>query len=69
MDIASFAQGDHPFGIGPHRFCLRQSRLDSIVLDEAANLIRQQEIPMLGFAAQFDRLLLVTHKFLELESD
>jgi hypothetical protein len=63
MQIPSLAQGNHPFSKRPNRLGFRQGRLDSAVLDKAANLICQQQIPMLGFAAQFDRLLCVTHKF------
>lgn len=65
MDITPFAQGNHSFGKRPDGFGLGQSRLDSIVLDKAANLVRQQKIPMLGFTTQFNRLLQMTHKFLE----
>src|ERR1700722_6608293 len=64
MEIAPFTESDHPFGKRPHSLCFRQSRLDSTVLDEAANLVRQQQIPMLGFAAQLNRFLCVTHKSL-----
>jgi hypothetical protein len=65
MEIAPFAQSDHPLGERPNSLCFRQGRLDSIVLDKAANLIRQQKIPMFGFAAQLDRFLCVTHKLLQ----
>ena len=65
MKIASFAEGDHPFGKWSYRFCLRQSGLDSVVGDKAAHLVRQQQIPMFGFAAQFYRLFCVAHKFLQ----
>jgi hypothetical protein len=65
MEITPLAQSDHPFGKRPNGLCFCQSRLDSIVGDEATNLIRQQKIPMLGFAAQLDRFLCVTHKLLE----
>jgi hypothetical protein len=65
MEIAPFAQGDHPLGKRPNRLCLRQGSFDPIVLDKAANLIRQQKIPMFGFAAQLDRFLCVTHKLLQ----
>ena len=65
MEVAPLAQSDHPFSVRPNSLCLRQSRLDPIVRDEAANLVRQQQIPMLGLAAQFDRLFCVAHRFLE----
>ena len=65
MEVTAFAQSDHPFGKGPDSLCFCQSRLDSIVRDEAANLVGQQQIPMLGFASQFNRLLCVPHKFLK----
>jgi hypothetical protein len=64
VEITPFAQSDHPLSIRSNSLCFCQSCLDSIVCDEAANLVCQQQIPMLGFPAQFDRLLCVTHSFL-----
>src|ERR1700679_1170516 len=63
MKVASLAEGNHSFSIRPYRFSFRQSGLDSIELDQAANLVRQQQIPMFGFAAQFNRLFCVAHNF------
>jgi hypothetical protein len=65
MKIAPLAEGDHSFSKGSHRFRLRQCGLDSVVFDKTAHLVRQQQIPMLGFAAQFYRLFCVAHKFLQ----
>lgn len=65
MEVSPFAQSDHPFGVRPNSLCLGQSRLDPIVRDQAADLVCQQQIPMFGFAAQFDRLFCVAHRLLE----
>lgn len=57
------AECNHLFSKGTDR--LRQGRLDSILLDEAPNLVCQQQISMLGFPAQFDRIFRVTHNSLK----
>jgi hypothetical protein len=65
VQIAAFAQCDHPFGERPNCLRLRQCCSDAAMLNEAANLVCQQQVPMLGLPAQFDSLLTVTHKFLQ----
>jgi hypothetical protein len=65
MNIAPLTQSDHPLGKRPNRLCFRQSGLDAIMRDQAANLVRQQQISVLGFAAQLNRLLCVTHRLLQ----
>jgi hypothetical protein len=54
VKIVPFAECNQLFSKGTDRLC--QGRLDSILLDEAANLVCQQQISMLGFPAQFDRI-------------
>jgi hypothetical protein len=54
VKIVPYAECNHLFSKGTDRLC--QGRLDSILLDEAANLVCQQQISMLGFPAQFDRI-------------
>jgi len=65
VKIAPFAECNHVFSKGTDRLRLCQGRLDSILLDEAANLVCQQQISMLGFPAQFDRIFRVTHNSLK----
>ena len=43
----------------------RQKSTASLLLDEVANLVCQQQISMLGFPAQFDRIFRVTHDSLK----
>jgi hypothetical protein len=45
-----FAECNHLFSKGTDRLRLCQGRLDSILLDEAANLVCQQQISMLGLS-------------------
>src|SRR5271167_2029858 len=65
VKIAPFAECNHLFSKGTDRLRLCQGRLDSILLDEAANLVCQQQISMLGFPAQFDRIFRVMHNSLK----
>jgi hypothetical protein len=51
VQVASLSEGDHPFRVRTYGFCRRQGRLDSVVFYEAANLIGEQQIPVLGFPA------------------
>ena len=60
MKIVPFAECNHLFSKGTDRLRLCQGGLDSILLDEAANLVCRQQISMLGFPAQFDRIFRVT---------
>ena len=60
-----FAECNHLFSKGTDRLRLCQGRLDSILLDEAPNLVCQQQISMLGFPAQFDRIFRVTYNSLK----
>ena len=41
--------------------CFGQGGLDSLMLDQAANLIGKEGFAMLGGAAELDRLFLVSH--------
>ena len=65
MQIAALSQSDHFFRVRTNRLRLRQRCFDAAMLNEAANLIRQQQVSMLGLPAQFNSLLPVTHKFLQ----
>jgi hypothetical protein len=50
---------------GRTAFAFAKVVLISILLDEAANLVCQQQIAMLGFPAQFDLIFRVTHNSLK----
>ena len=65
VKIAPFAECNHLFSKGTDRLRLCQGRLDSTLLDEAANLVCQQQFSMPGFPAQFDRIFRVTHNSLK----
>jgi|ERR1700730_8591476 hypothetical protein len=65
VKVASFSERNHLFGIRTYSLCLSQSSSDSIVLDEAANLVCEQQISMLGLPTQLDRLLRVAHNSLQ----
>lgn len=61
MEIPLLAEGDHPLGERLGRLGLGEGGLDAAVLDEAADLIRQERIAVGLRAAELDGLFLVTH--------
>src|SRR6476660_2432409 len=62
MDRPLFAEGDHFFRERPDRFGLRQRGTNTLMLDQAANLICQQRLSMLGGTTELYRFLLVSHR-------
>jgi len=62
IDPPFFAEGDHFFRERPDRFGFRQRGTNTLMLDQAANLICQQRFPMLGRASELYRFLLVSHR-------
>jgi hypothetical protein len=67
MQIIAFSQSDHSLGKRPDRLSFCESSPDPAVLNEAADLVGEQQIPVLGFPAKLNRLLRVSH--IELERD
>ena len=64
VKIAPFAECVIIFSAKGRSAFAFEGRLDSSLLDEVANLVCQQQISMLGFPAQFDRVFRVTHNSL-----
>jgi hypothetical protein len=62
VDRTFLAEGHHLFGERPDRFRLGEGGFDSLMLDQAANLVREQRFAMLGFAAESHRFLLMSHR-------
>jgi hypothetical protein len=57
-----FAERDHPVRERTNSFCFGERRLDPTVLDQAANLVREQRFAMFGLSAEPDRFLLMSHR-------
>ena len=64
MKIASFAEGHHFLGKRPNGLGLGESGLNTAVLNEAADLVREHGIAVGGRAAKFDGFFLVAHGLL-----
>ena len=62
MDRPFFAEGDHFFRERPDRFGFRQRGANTLMLDQAANLICQQGLSVLGGTTELYRFLLVSHR-------
>src|SRR6266550_1250565 len=61
MNRSFLAEGHHLFRERSNRFRFGQRRLDTLMFDQRANLIRQQRFAVLSRAAKLDRLFLVSH--------
>jgi hypothetical protein len=62
MNRSSFAKGHHLLRKRSNRFRFGQCCFDALMLDQRANLIREQRFAVLSRAAELDRLFLVPHK-------
>jgi hypothetical protein len=62
MDRSFFTEGDHFFRKRADCFGFRQRGTNTLMLDQAANLICQQRFSMLGRASELHRFLLVSHR-------
>jgi hypothetical protein len=62
MDRPFFAEGDHFLRQRPNRFGFRQRGTNTLMLDQAANLICQQGLSVLGGTTELYRFLLVSHR-------
>ena len=62
MQRPILSQGNHAFSERSHCLGFGQSCLDALVLNQAANLVRQQRLSMLGGAPELNRLFLVSHE-------
>ena len=61
MDTIALAEGDHLFRERTDGFRFGEGGFDAFVLDEAADLIREQGIAMGGATTEFDSFLTVAH--------
>jgi hypothetical protein len=61
MNRSFLAEGHHFFRERSNRFRFGQRRLNALMFDQRANLIRQQRFAVLSRAAKLDRLFLVSH--------
>ena len=61
MERTLFAEGYHLFRERTNSFRLGQGRLDPLMLDQTANLIGHERLPVLSRPAELHRLLLVSH--------
>jgi hypothetical protein len=62
MNRSSFAEGHHLLREWSNRFRFGQCCFDALMLDQRANLIRQQRFAVLSRAAELDRPFLVPHR-------
>src|SRR4029453_6446976 len=62
VNRSSFAEGHHLFRERSNRFRFGQSCFDALMLDQGANLIREQRFAVRSRATELDRLFLVLHK-------
>ena len=54
---------DHFFGQRTNGLGFRERRLDTLMFDQAANLIREHRFPVRRGATEFDRLILVSQSY------